>query len=568
MENNNNEYEISRKDEKVSRKSEDILKDVLKEEKANKEKNNKNHKEKKEFSVKKLKHSTLSIIFCCVFVAVLVLVNVVATSLFDKYPITIDLTKEKIYSASKEAKEYAKKVDTDVLVTVFADKDSFESFSEYTKQASELLKNYHKINNHITYRFIDIDSNPEIARNYESARPFDIVFETSSEVDGKEVKRTRTVALVDLVNFKSEFTQQVTNSGYTIDAMASQYSQQYGDDRTFLYYYKEQIESSNADEAYASALMNVTDPNPKYVTFLTGKNEIAELSYFKKLLTANGYNVNEIDITQNEIPENTDIAVITAPKNDYGDAEITKVSNYIENGGKLGKQLIYVASISQEDTPKLDEFLAEYGIKIGEGAVCETYQGNYYNYPYITTSTEISDNFKENLNSEEPKIITALSRPVEAIFKERDMNSTEAYVQSSKNAYTAEISVNSQGLQIGNHLNEGQQNYMVVGSKAKFGEEEKDNVYSNVIAVGSEYMLCDQYLADGSFQNGQYILGVVNGLSNKTKTELTISPKTVAGSTFTITELQKNVLKWTFCLLIPAVVLIIGFVIWAKRQNR
>ena len=81
-------------------------------------------------------------------------------------------------------------------------------------------------------------------------------------------------------------------------------------------------------------------------------------------------------------------------------------------------------------------------------------------------------------------------------------------------------------------------------------------------------MLCDQYLADGSFQNGQYILGVVNGLSNKTKTELTISPKTVAGSTFTITELQKNVLKWTFCLIIPAVVLIIGCVIWAKRKNR
>ena len=553
--------------EKISKKSDEILKDVLKDEKKKKESEEKKGKEKKKFNVKKLKHSTLSIIFCCVFVAVLVLVNVVATSLFDKYPITIDLTKDKIYSASEEAENYAKKVESDVLVTVFADKDSYESFSEYTKQASELLKNYHKINNHIKYRFIDIDSNPEIARNYESARPFDIVFETSSEVDGKEVKRTRTIPLVDMVNFKSSFTEQISNSGTTIDAIASQYSQQYGDDRTFLYYYKDNIESSNADQAYASALMNVTDPDPKYVTFLTGKNEIAEFAYFKKLLTANGYNVEDIDITSNEIPEHTDVAVVCAPKNDYGDAEIEKLSNFLENDGKLGKQIVYVASISQEDTPKLNEFLSEYGLKIGKGAICETYQGNYYNYPYITTTTEISDNFKKDLQSEEPKIITALSRPVETLFDERDMNSTESYVKSSKNAYTAEISVNSQGLQIGNHLSEGEKNYVAVGSKAKFGENDEDTVYSNIIAVGSEYMLSDSYLSDGSFQNGQYILSVVNGLTNKTK-GITISPKTVTGTTFNINELQKNVLKWTFCLILPAAVLVVGIVIWAKRKNR
>lgn len=558
------EYKIKR--EKVSKNSKDILKDVINSEKSSGSKGKK-APEKREFNGKKLKHGTLSVIFTVVFTAVLVLINVVATTLFDKYPITVDLTKDKIYSASKESEDYVKKVKDKVLVTVFASEDDFSGFSEYNKQAVELLKNYCKINSNLSYRFVDIDSNPEIARNYDSVKAFDIVFEIKGEAKGNEVKRVRNVSMVDLVNFKDEFVEQVTNTGATVDTLAQQYSQQYGDDRSFLYAYKDNIESSNADQAFVSALMAITDPDPQTVTVLTGRNELTQVAYFQQVLKANGYNVNSVDITSENIPDDTSIVLIPAPKNDYMDEEIDKLDKFLDNAGKLGKQMIYIASFSQDKTPKLDEFLAEYGIKVGEGAVCESDKTNYYGYPYVTTTGEISDNFKESLQTKEPKIITALCRPVSTLFDTKDMTSAVKYVQSSKNAYSAKINVAATGLDIGDHLSEGQQGYMAVGTRAAFGEGDDDNTYSNVIVFGSEYMVSDQYLADSHYQNSEYFLSVINGLTHKTQ-GVTIKPKTVTATLFDINDMQKNVLKWTFCLILPAAVLVLGIVIWVRRKNK
>lgn len=84
MEQNNNE--------KISASGKDLLNDVIADEKAAKnvsedggkkknEKKEKKPKDKKGFNGKKLKHGTMATVFTCVFLALLVLVNVVATML-------------------------------------------------------------------------------------------------------------------------------------------------------------------------------------------------------------------------------------------------------------------------------------------------------------------------------------------------------------------------------------------------------------------------------------------------------------------------------------------------------
>jgi hypothetical protein len=312
--------------------------------------------------------------------------------------------------------------------------------------------------------------------------------------------------------------------------------------------------------------MTVTDPNPIYVTLLTGRSEITDLSYFQTLLTANGYNVNSIDITSEEIPDNTSVIVIPAPKTDYLEAEVTKVSDFLNNDGNLGKQLIYIASYSQEETPNLDEFIAEYGLSIGDGVICETYTSNYYNYPFFTTSTNTSDSFNQDVETTEPVIYSMFTRPVNVLFEDDGMLTTEEYVTSTDDAYTAEVSM-TDGT-VGDKIAKGQQCYFAVGSKGKFtGDADGSAVYSNILCFGSEYMLYDSVLAADQYNNREYILSVLNGITHKTD-GVTITPKTITGSSFDITEQQKNILKWTFCLIIPAIVLITGIVIWLRRKNK
>ena len=547
----------------LSTSAEDLLDSVVaeekkaKENKENKEQKDKKSKDKKEH--KKFKHGMMSTVFTIVFVAVVVLVNVVATVLFDRYPITFDLTKGKIYSISDESEEYVKKIDTDVLITIFASEEDFTNLASYTRQADEVMKKYCKYNSKISYRYVDMDSNPDILKDYtdDSISPYDIIVETNPT---KDVKRTRKLTVLDLVNFSDDFNEMLTQYGTTAEKLAEQSGGAVSALSSMTSYYGSAIiASSNAEQAFTSAFMTVTDPNPITVTLLTGRGELTELSYFQTLLTANGYTVNSIDITSEEIPEETNVVIVPAPKNDYLEADIKKLDAFLDNGGKLGKQLLYIASVQQQETPNLDEFLADYGLKVGEGAVCETYADNYYNQQFLTISSEITDKFLQDVGTSDPKLLIQASRPVKLLFDEKNKIATEAYVKSTDDAFVME-------LQEGNTLEKGQQTYVAVSSRVAY-EDNGDSVYSNVIVAGSEFMFSDSYLSYTQYQNREYFLSLLNGITHKTD-GIVIEPKVIEGNVYDITESQKTALKWIFILVIPVIVLAVGMVIWLRRKNR
>ncbi|MBR1750168.1 MAG: GldG family protein [Ruminococcus sp.] len=554
---------MSKLDEnKVSTEGSELLADVVAKEKE-KKKDDKQDKPKKdkrshEGGIKKLKHGALATTLTIVFFVFLVLVNVVATKLFERYPITIDLTEEKIYSISDESEEYIKGIDMDVMITVCAEENDFTALSTYTQQANEVMKTYSKYNDRIKYQYMDINSNPDFYKDYtDDVAQYDIIVETNPVGnDGKEIKRTKVIGLVDLVEFNDELTEMFSQYGVSVE----QYAAQVGNDLTFLSYYGNYIESSSAEQAFTSAIMAVTDPEPVTITFLEGREELNELSYFKTLLDANGYTVNSINITTDEISDDTDVLVIPAPKVDYLPEELDKVDKFLLNDGKLGRQLIYVADTGQSDTPNIDEFLKEYGLEIGRGVVCETYAANHVTNSYYTIATDISEDFTQDMTSSNPALLMLGSRPVKALYEEDGMIKTFPYVKSTQDAYTMDI----QSQEV---LEKGVQNYIVLSSKAAFGVENDDTYYSNVLAIGSANILDDRVLAYDQYQNREYILSVVNGMTGKTQ-GITITPKVISGNLFDINDSQKSRLKWTFILIIPGIVLITGLVIWIRRKNK
>lgn len=549
---------------KVSTDNKELLADIVakEKEKTQEKKPEKPKKEKKgkgdSGNVKKFKHGAMATALTVVFFVLLVLINVVATKLFERYPITIDLTKEKIYSISDESADYIKSIDMDVLITVCADEQAFAGLSTYTQQANEVMKTYSKYNDKIKYQYMDINANPDFYKDYtDEVAQYDIIVETNPKGDdGKPIKRTRVIGLIDLVEFNDELTEMFSQYGVSVE----EYAKQVGNDLTFISYYGNYIESSSAEQAFTSAIMAVTDPSPVTVTFLEGRNELSEFSYFRTLLNANGYTVKTANITTDDIPEDTNVLVIGAPKVDYLPEELDKVDKFLFNDGKLGRQLIYVADYGQSDTPNIDEFLKEYGLEIGKGVVCETYQSNYYQQNYYTIATEISDDFRQDMTNASPELLVLSSRPVNPLYEEDGMIKTFKYVSSSKDAYTMDTLSQET-------LTKGQQNYVVLASKASFGVDNDDTYYSNILAIGGSSIIADQVLAYNQYQNREYILSVINGLTGKTK-GITITPKVISGNIFDINEGQKTKLKWTFIAIIPMIVLVTGLVIWIRRKNK
>ena len=527
---------------------------------------------KKKRSAKVIKHTTMATVLTVIFIAVVVLINAVASILFERYPLTIDLTENSMYSISDESIDYIKGIDAEIHITVLCEETEFSSLNEYTLQAMELLKRYQEYNQNIKVSYTDLLTHPEVTSNYPSVdlHNYDIIFETkNTSSDDESFQRIKVLKITDLASWDSEFISQMSEALLTYYGMSfEQYCDSLGA-ATVMNGYRGYIVGSNAEAAFTSAIMSITDPDPVVVTFLTGHNEVSQLEYFKKMLDANGYQVGEINILTEEIPEDTDLIVIPAPSQDYIDEEIKKISDFLLNGGALEKDALYIASVQQGETPKLDEFLEEYGLKVEPALIMEGDSNRYYDprLPSYAMPSIVSENYMQDMNTADYLLLMPNARAITLLYDEQSMKVTEAYVQSSDMAYTC--GYDSYGFDTSDIRERGVQTSVAVGSKAVFGEgDDYSTYYSNIMVISSDEFLADSWLQASQFQNSEYIISLLNGMTGKTNTGIVIAPKTIIGNTFDLTGKQASILKWTFQLVIPLIVLIIGFVIYKRRKNK
>jgi hypothetical protein len=278
--------------------------------------------------------------------------------------------------------------------------------------------------------------------------------------------------------------------------------------------------------------------------------------------TANGYTVTDINITTEEIPADADMCIMPAPKNDYMESEIKKVDDFVSNDGKMGKQLIYIANYAQQATPNIDEFLEEYYIKFADGITFETDQSHFTmtgQGQIYTIADSISETFAESIDVTDSQLIMAYPRPIKIISEEQGKQKVEALVTTTDQGCIMNT-------ETGDTLENGKQNLVVLSSKASF--EDEGAVYSNILVLGSAEMVSDQFLMFNQFQNRAYILSLINGMTGKTSTGMTIEPKVISANIFDITAEQIRTLKIIFIGVIPVLTLGTGLVIWLRRKNR
>ena len=113
----------------------------------------------------------------------------------------------------------------------------------------------------------------------------------------------------------------------------------------------------------------------------------------------------------------------------------------------------------------------------------------------------------------------------------------------------------------------GKQIYAALASKAVFNDDGTTD-YSNIFVCGSYTMFSDTYLMYEQFQNREYLLSVVNGMTGKTTSGITKEPKVITGNIFDVDAAAVKRLKIIFIGVIPVATLVIGLTIWLRRKNR
>ena len=229
---------------------------------------------------RRLRMGSFATVLTVIFIAVLIILNMIVSAISERYPIQLDLTTGKIYGLSDETIEYLKTVEKDVNIYVLATEDSFGSPNEYYLQAAETIKKFPQYNSKIKVQFIDLAKDPAFESKYASYSmgSRDILLECGNKV--------QVVKTSDLFNLQND-----SSTGYTY------------------------IKSSRTDEAITSAIMNVTSDYTPKVAILSAHSSF-DASAFSSLLSQNNFEVVTQDLLLEDIDPEAAAVVLFAPSED------------------------------------------------------------------------------------------------------------------------------------------------------------------------------------------------------------------------------------------------------------
>lgn len=506
------------------------------------------------FKNKKFKHGTLSVVFTVIFVAAIVLVNVILNLLLDRFDVEVDLTEGGIYSMGEEMENFVSSSESNVKFYFTSDEETMEAADAIYKQTLELVKKATNLNSNYTMEHIDLLMNPSFAEKYAEIGQGGLLIECS------ETGRYK------FFDIGTEFKRYTMSDGksYSVNE-ASMYQYYYGQTVTG--------ETSIAEQEILSGLMSITKINPVKIGVTEGFGE-AENAGLTDLLGKNTYVIETINLDLVEsIPEDYDIILMNAPTLDYTNDALNKLDTWLSNGGLYGKNLFYIASVtSPVSTPNLDGFLAEWGLSVGMGYVCQldanyAYSVQGYAMPLYQKAEIVKDTTYYEAMQLNPSASFRANgvRPVKKLWEEQSNYVNTTILQTyGENCAVMPFDATEDWTP---ETAEEKGSFSLIVEASKVRYDGVTPYYSRIIAVGSEMLFTDYFLTATNYNNADVALALFNTVSGNASESITITPKSFTATTYVIDASQQMGIGITFAVIIPVIIIVTGIVVWVRRKR-
>lgn len=501
---------------------------------------------------KKFKYGALATALTVLFVAAVVVVNIIAGVLNDRYQWNIDLTSSGLYEIDEQTISYLNLLNTDIELVVMADEALFTE-NAMLKVVDETLNRFKaESNGHISLKYVDMTKDPDAVREYSQHYNGEIVDGDIVVAAGDLV---RVVAFEDVINVEQSV-------DYTTYSQITNY--------TFV-----------GEQSLLAAIMGVTDLNPIHVALL-GKLGDANIyhgyeSYNYQSITAllekNNYLCTDVDISAESLdPAKYDMAVLVAPQNDLTQAQIDKLSAFLYNEGNYERKLLYFASSFQNETPNLDAFLETWGISVGDAVV---YEGNDSAAHQVRTALSVlrsipalsltESEYAAKLANKNLPIVAPICRPLELLYESNSGRTTEALLVTSDTAYLQPLTTTEEGETV--DASNAETGSFIVAALGHQHNAVGAETFTSTVAVFGSWMLDVNVTEERSYNNADYFVTVVNTMCGK-ENVVTIAEKSLDTTTIAITAAQVKTTRNIVVFCIPLLVAIIGFVVYLRRRNK
>lgn len=489
------------------------------------------------FKQRGTRRGAVSILLTALFVAAIVLFNILMSAITDKYPLYVDVTENASYQLQQTTKDYLAEVSQPVSIYVLQKETDFESGDsnnyKYRVQANKLIHAIKNSCDSIELHYVDITAEP----TFTSAYP-QIDWTQSHALLVVCGELYRAVDMTDLFSFDQE-----------------QYS----------YYGSVVINGQKVEQALTTAIMNVTTTDKTKVTVLKGQGE-QEMTAFKTLLENNAYEIEEVSLLNGSISEDSEFVIIYDPDVDIDDTIYTTLSKWLENDGKYGHHLFYFPNDQHElsEFPNLNALLADYGMEMQYGYIFEN--SDSYLIPGANHYLSVFDygddtTYTAGLRNSSIPVVMMLTMPVTVT----DTTMAKPLLQSSEESFLFPMDLQE------DEVEDFKPDYQALNGAAIgiHNDGTEDGKSSSVVVIGSYDALTSNYLSISSYNNASYFVNLFNTLSDRDDVSIVIEGKDPSANELGVTSMDAIVFPSILVrFVIPIAVLIVGLIIWIRRRHR
>ena len=492
--------------------------------------------------IKRIKYGSFSVAVTAIVIAALVIVNIIASTLNDKYPLSLDLTSNSFYTLDKRTEEFIDGLEKDINIYVLGTRDGVldgEYFASqtiydvttaysYMKNLINTLEELEKQTDKISISYVDLTRNPAFVSSYTD----ETLLEGSIVVECGDKYRA--------LDYSELFT---TDVGVM--------------DESYVLY----ITASTVEQAVCSAVTNVTSEEQKLVSVLTGHGDETS-DALVSLLRDNNFEVKMTDINTESIDEDSQFLIINAPKTDYTSEEIAKLDSFLENGGRFGKNLMIFFDTSQQSLPNLEKFVSDRGISVSRDMIYETDSSRVYGDGIFFRSEYAEEDYAYDSMEKGTYVSVIGSRAVDKVFENSGTFKVTTLLRSSSKSVIKPYDAASDWT--ADNAEKGSFGTLVVSEDDPMNDPEKA---SRIYVWGSSYAASASFLNNVSYANSTYLSSLFNTVTDNDKT-VTVPSKESISYTVSMTASQVNTIGLViFTIIVPVAMLVTGSVVYFRRKR-
>ncbi len=457
-----------------------------------------------------------SFVMAVIVLAILIALNVAVSSLPSTWT-HYDISAAQLYSVTSSTKAVAQSLTQDVTIYWITQDGSEDTIVE------KLLDVYDALSDYITIEKTNPDIYPTFAAQYTE----DTVYNNSLIVESGD--KYRYISYYDI--YESDYSDY-----YTTGSVAY---------------------SFDGEGAITTAIDYVTSEDLPMLYFLTGHGE-AELSdSFAESLEKQNIETAEFSLlTVDEIPEDADAILINAPTSDISEEELTMLTEYLDNGGK-----VFVMSGTQEDDEmaNLHGLLEKYGITAEEGIVVEGNRNNYaFGYPYVLLPELGDSDITSELSENNSYIIVPIAQGLTIGSAPSGVTVTSLLTTTDESfSKIAGYSLDTYEKEDGD----------IDGAFSVAVSVEDSESGGMMVWISSDSVMNETYISYSSGANSDFVMNAISWMIGETDS-ISIRSKSLSYSYLTISTSQASLIKVCLIGLIPLIFLCFGiWDVWDRRKK-